>query len=51
MLAKIFLFDIREETKDKKVARELVILTEKEVIGLQQLYQILNESMDQHDFS
>jgi hypothetical protein len=51
IMSKIFIFDIREEVKDKKIKRELLIFTEKEIITLQQLYQILNENMQQKDFS
>jgi len=38
----MFLFELKEDKKDNKIKRALALLTEKEIIGLDGLYQILN---------
>jgi hypothetical protein len=51
VMSKILLFELKEERQEKSIKRTLILLTEKEIVSLTGLYQILNDSMSQKDFS
>ena len=51
MISKLFVFNFSEDKKDKKKIWFLEIITEREIINLKYLYQIMNENMDQQMFS
>jgi hypothetical protein len=51
VFARMFLFGLQDERKEMKLHRSLTVLTEKEILSLEQLFQLLSENSSQQEFS